>query len=335
MKELASPLSCSLLLGQEKAKKMLTRTLRRNRLPHCLLFSGPPGVGKTLFARGLAAALNCSMANETSPLAACSECSSCQKVLHGNHPDFQIVALQKGAIKIAQVRSLIKELEFAPYEGATRVVVLEDVHLMGREAANALLKTLEEPYANNLLILTADPAQNLLATIVSRCQAVSFTTLSLTDTADILVAQGVAYEDACFLARITSGSPGQALQLYEKKIIFLWQDILVFLMTQGADQGEQILAVLSFAEQMAELKDELSTLFRLFRHWLRDLLLNDQESLSSYCQYSLIENSKNWSSKQLSAKLRALDRAEEELNRNCQKTLVCEVLLFSFLAKGI
>lgn len=334
MKEPAAPLSCLSLLGQEKAKKLLTRTLQKKRLPHSFLFSGPTGVGKTLFARGLAAAINCRETEDKKPLYACGRCFSCRKIAHGNHPDFQVIAPQKGAIKIAQVRQLIQELEYPPYEAVTRVVVLEEVDAMGREAANALLKTLEEPLPGNLLILTADSSQKLLATLASRCQTIPFAPLSLADTVDILMNEGVDAEEARLLARLTSGSPGQALRFRLDGVVPLWQEILASLMKKEVSLEEEIFSVLSFAERMAALGEDLPALFGLFRHWLRDLLLDDQPSLASYCGDFPAGSSKNWSSAELSAKLRALDRAEEELGRNCQRALVCEVLLFAFWQKG-
>ena len=107
-----------------------------------------------------------------------------------NHPDFLVISPDKGVIKIDQIRRLCQELSYPPYESETRVVVLEDVHTMRREAANSLLKTLEEPPDDNLLILTAESSKEILATLISRCQVVPFTPLSISDTTAILIADG-------------------------------------------------------------------------------------------------------------------------------------------------
>ncbi|PIE72828.1 MAG: DNA polymerase III subunit delta' [Deltaproteobacteria bacterium] len=329
MKNMIAPLSCTELYGQEKAQQLLAKALAKKRLPHSLLFSGPDGVGKYLFARGLAAALCCRQ-NGPASLAACGTCPACGKIRSGNHPDFQTITSQKGGIRIARIRQLIKELEYPPYEAAIRVVVLRDVDEMGREAANALLKTLEEPRSSNLLVLLADSSRPLLATISSRCQKIPFAPLSLADTARILEAEGVPGEEARLLARFSSGSPGQALRLHSAGIVLLWQQIVDFVSHQQKNASDEVMGVLAFAEKMAALKDDLPLLLGLFRRWLRDLLLADEESLSCYRTDSGRRRSKVWSSSELSARMKALDRAERALARNCQRGPVCEVLLFAF-----
>ncbi len=305
------PLSCTALAGQQKAKRLLSAAFASDRLPHGLLFAGPDGVGKSLFAKGVAAAINCRQKKADEPLAVCGECASCRRIAHGNHPDFQVVAPQNGVLKIARIRELIKELEYPPYESDMRVVVLEDAHTMGREAANALLKTLEEPRAGNLLILTVDSTRRLLATISSRCQLVPFSALSF---AAVL---------------LSSGSPGAALQLQKKELVPLWQEIISFLLSAEAATEEGLFPLLLLAERMAALKDDLPALFLLLRRWLRDMLLEDTRSLALYCGNLAGDAGKYWNKEELSAKLRALDQAERELARSCQRVLVCEVLLFA------
>ncbi len=323
------PLSCAALLGQQKAKKLLSAAFASDRLAHGLLFTGPDGVGKSLFARGVAAAINCRQKKVDAPLAACGECDSCRKIAHGNHPDFQVVAPQNGVLKIARIRQLIKELEYPPYESVIRVVVLEDAHTMGREAANALLKTLEEPQAGNLLILTVDSTKPLLATISSRCQLVPFAALPLAAVTDILVKHGCGQDEAQLLALLSAGSPGAALQLQKKELVPLWQEIITFLLSAKAVTEEGLFTLLSIATQMAALKDDLPALLSLLRRWLRDMILEDRCSLALYCGDLTDDTGKYWNKEELSAKLRAVDQAERELARNCQRALVCEVLLFA------
>ena len=120
-----------------------------------------------------------------------------------------VVAPEKGGIKINQVRKLSRDLSYPPYESAMRVVILEDVHAMRQEAANSLLKTLEEPPENNLLILTAESSREILATLTSRCQVVPFCRLGDGETAGILEGHGVDPTEALLLAHLFEGSPGQ------------------------------------------------------------------------------------------------------------------------------
>ena len=229
-------------------------------------------------------------------------------------------------IKIDQIRKLTRELSYPPYESIMRVVVLEDVHTMRREAANSLLKTLEEPPENNLLILTAEASQEILATLTSRCQVVPFSQLRIADTIAILLQQGIDRETAQILARLSEGSPGKALLFQKTEMIGLWRKLVSFLSDPAVDPDRDVGELLLLAENMAALKEELSSFLGLLKIWLRDLLLdNAPENKESQDGRVSV---KNWNSTALFAKLKAVDRADKELLRNCNRNLVCEVLLF-------
>lgn len=319
-----NPLLCfTQLLGQEKAKRLIARSLAADRVPHAYIFKGVEGVGKRLFAKGVAAAVNC---RDKSRIGACGKCTSCKKIRSMNHPDYIEIRAEKGVIKIDQVRKMCRELCYPPYESEMRVVLLEDVHTMRREAANSLLKTLEEPPRNNLLILTAEASQDLLATLTSRCQVVPFVQLSITDTVAILVQHGVDRETAQLLARLSEGSPGKALLFQQTEMVSLWRELVSYLSDPQVEPDRDVGGLLLLAEKMAQLKDEVISLLGLLRIWIRDLLLDDDQG-----SIIMMEDGppvKDWSSSELFAKLQAIDRAEQELFRNCNRNLVCEVLLF-------
>jgi len=312
------------LLGQEKAKKLLLRSLGAGRIPHAYIFKGPDGVGKKLFARGVAMAVNC---RESSSIGACGSCVSCRKYRSMNHPDFLIIQPEKGVIKIDQIRMMSRELDYPPYESTMRVVVLEDVHTMRREAANSLLKTLEEPPRGNLLILTAESSREVLATLSSRCQVVPFFHLRQHDTVAILVQQGVSPEEAPLLARLSEGSPGTALRYEKTEMVPLCREVIDLLCDPGVDPDRDVGKLLLISEKMALLKEDLPALFGLLKVWLRDLLVGE----SAWCIGGERGEAvaKSWSSNKLFAKLQAVERAEQQLLRNCNRNLVCEVLLFT------
>ena len=307
------------LLGQEKAKRLLRRSLAAERIPHAYIFKGPEGVGKKLFARGVAAAVNC---RDGSGVGACGSCSSCKKFRSQNHPDFLVIRPEKGVIKIDQIRQLTRELSYPPYESALRVVVIEDVQTMRREAANSLLKTLEEPPENNLLILTAEVSQEILPTLTSRCQVIPFAQLSIDETVTILVSHGIDRDAAILLARLSEGSPGRALLFQKADMIVLWRELVAFLSDPAVDADRDVGVLLGHAEKMAALKEELPALLGLLKIWMRDLLLGEN-------RYNVVAPLlKNWDSPDLLVRLQAIDRAERELARNCNRNLICEVLLF-------
>lgn len=312
------------LLGQKQAINLLTRGVLSHRLAHAYLFRGPDGVGKQLLARILAAAVNC---NESNGLAACGKCSSCKKFAATMHPDFEFVSPEKGAIKIAQIRELIKTLSFAPYEAKTRVVLIEDVHTMRQEAANSLLKTLEEPPANNLLILTADSSRTILQTIVSRCQTISFYPLNVADTVDVIIRDSpkIDKDTAMTLARFSEGSPGKALLLHRLEIVSFCKQVIELISDREKTKDQYVGLVLQTAEFMAGLKEDLPVLFGLLRLFLKDGLFR---CYSQEVAAGMGEFRKDWNSDDYFVKLQAIDQAERELNRNCNRILVCEMLLF-------
>jgi len=325
------PLCYSEVRGQEKAKKLVSRSLGSDRVPHAYIFKGPDGVGKRLFARGVAAAFNC---RGTARGTACGGCVSCRKFLSGNHPDFLVVSPEKGTIKIDQVRQMCRALSYPPYESELRVVLMEDVHTMRQEAANSLLKTLEEPPRGNLLILTAEASQELLTTISSRCQVIPFYGLAEAECVEILQVEKpeMEVETARLLARLAEGSPGRALLLYQEEMTGILQEVVAAACDPAIDGERDAGVLLKVAERMADVKEHLPSLLGLIRLWLRDTLvaLHEPGPAPELYGFGLAPESplKNWSSAALFAKLQAVDQAEKELKRNCNRTLVCEVLMF-------
>lgn len=309
----------SKLLGQQRAKSLLERSLLSGRIAHAYLFRGPGGVGKKLFAAAMAKALNC---RSLGPASACDTCVSCRKYISGSHPDYLVESPEKEAIKIERIRELTKSLSYPPYESERRVIVLENVHTMRAEAANSLLKTLEEPPPGNVLILTAETSKNVLPTISSRCQVIPFFPLSVMETARILDrGHGIAEEQAQLLARLAEGSPGKALLLDKTDMINTWKGVVSVLSEPEYQEDRHCPKILQWAQRMADLKENLSPLLGLLRIWLRDMLNDTAPAYST--------NGAHYRDRtRVFEGLAAIDRAEQELARNCNRALVCEILLF-------
>ena len=159
--------------GHEWAVDLLKKQAQVERIPQSLLFSGPPNVGKATLARFFAQYLNCH--SETRP---CGRCLACRKISSGNHPDVRLMD-DGGTLKIDEIRELQRDLSLSPYEGRYRVAMLCNFERATTSAANALLKTLEEPAEQVVLILTAIDPGGLLPTIVSRCQVLALRALPL------------------------------------------------------------------------------------------------------------------------------------------------------------
>ena len=159
--------------GQDRVVAQLRRAIERDRVPHAYLFAGPPGAPLVDTALALATALNCTEARGVG----CGECDACSKIAGGFHPDV-VTLVREGAAQIVPIESVrnqvIARIGLPPHEGLVRVFIVEEATAMAPPAANALLKTLEEPPARTLFVLCTTAAEQLLPTIRSRCQRVRF-----------------------------------------------------------------------------------------------------------------------------------------------------------------
>ncbi|HVC09948.1 MAG TPA: hypothetical protein VNH15_08435 [Elusimicrobiota bacterium] len=213
------------VLGQGRALKILAGFLSADRVPQSLLFHGPLGVGKALAAVNFAAALLCEKKRGGQDARACGECASCAAFLGGRHPDFirvnaayqaclrQEDESKQKSLRIGTIRAARRAMETSPILGGRKVAVIEDADSLEIEAANALLKILEEPPAGAVWILTAARRERLPKTVLSRCAAVRFAPLPEETVKEILTCGGIDEPLAAAAARDADGSAGRALEL--------------------------------------------------------------------------------------------------------------------------
>ncbi|WP_456433831.1 DNA polymerase III subunit delta' [Thermosulfuriphilus sp.] len=197
----------SKIIGHQRPLAHLQRALKQGQIAQAYLFYGPAGVGKATCAQALAQILLCKEGS------GCGQCPSCLKMIHQTHPDFILIRPQGVQIRIADIRNLQEQLSFAPLEGQRRLVLIDEAQRLGREAANALLKILEEPPQGTHFVMVAPKIEDLLPTIVSRCQRLYFGPLCLQEAEEVLINQGLPPEDAHLGAKVSLGSPGAAMSL--------------------------------------------------------------------------------------------------------------------------
>ena len=170
--------SLTQIVGNSRARDGLLRAIDRGRLPHALLFHGPPGVGKRAVAQALARALLCSGDGPD----ACDECGPCRRTKGGTHPDLIVVEPDGQFVKVEATRAVVRTARLRPFEGRAKVCVFPHAEAFNDESANTLLKTLEEPPPSTYLILVTSNRDAVLAlTLRSRCQALEFAPLRRSD----------------------------------------------------------------------------------------------------------------------------------------------------------
>lgn len=255
------------VIGQERVIVQLQRALGKKRLAQAYLFVGPEGVGKRTTALALAQAVNCQQEGAQD---GCGLCPSCRKIQRHLHPDVRVIAPEGASLRIAQIRELGADVALKPYEGRWKVFILDAADRMTEEGGNALLKTLEEPAGQTLLVLVTSNVSALLPTVISRCQEVRFSPIPPGPLAAYLAKEtGMDPREARLLARLSGGSLGLALQMAVGGLLEA-RDRVVDATFAAIREGEA--AILDLAEAWAKDRDGLEETLASLQGYVRDLL---------------------------------------------------------------
>ncbi|MBI1912524.1 MAG: DNA polymerase III subunit delta' [Deltaproteobacteria bacterium] len=269
-------MSFSNISGHTKEISILRNSILGNRLAHSLLFAGPEGIGKRLVALEVAKALNCHRGGSD----ACGQCADCEQIDAQTHRNvIQIWPINKddepdpnGLIKIEQIRDIQNSIKFRVERGS-KVVIVNAADRMMAGAANAFLKTLEEPPAGSIIILISSRSADFLPTILSRCQRITFRPLPDEIVSGYLVdKRGIAPEDAASVARLSGGSISRAIKFMDEGANEKRREILERLTRLTPRDTDD---VLKFAEELSK-RDDLDEVLEFLKSWMRDRLVSNE-----------------------------------------------------------
>ncbi len=234
------------IIGHGKTIDLLKRAIGANRIAHAYLFVGPDGIGKRLVALNFAKVLNCE-AHGTEP---CDECPSCRKVETGNHVDVQVCAPRglSRQLKVEQVEQFIDQVNLCPYEGRWKVFILCDADRANLSFQNKILKVLEEPPGQTLIILVTSNTDGLLPTIRSRCQALTFSQLPIAEIEKHLIAGGAVPERARQAAVLSQGRMGKAFQWLDDELLRQRRGLFTLVSSRERPPVEEIVSMATEVE---------------------------------------------------------------------------------------
>lgn len=205
------------IIGHQKQIDMLNSATEKNRVHSAYLFVGQSGLGKKQVALKFAQMLNCQNTQDFKK--PCGECLSCKKIEKFTHPDVITITVQeeKNSIAIEQIREMIKGLQFSAVMGGYNVRIIDDAHLMQRDAANSLLKILEEPPKNTVIVLITPVPKSLPSTVISRCAVVYFGILTDDEIKNEIKKYNLSSDEVEIINSIAMGSLGSAVKLAENR----------------------------------------------------------------------------------------------------------------------
>ena len=316
------------IIGHHNIVSQLQNAVKTERIAGAYLFTGIKGVGKETAAMYFARLILCE--NEDIESIPCGECPGCRKIENGNHPDLRIIRPDGAQIKIGQIRELQQEIHYHPIDAERKIYIFVDTERMNKEAANSLLKTLEEPPSASTIVLLTENIELILPTIRSRCQVLTFYPLTEQELSQSLMERfDIDKQTASSIAILSGGVVGNAISLIE----------------QDSTSDESVPEILFETDTLAafrlaeQFEGNLESLDKLIS-WYRDLLFVQQEApIELLTHRTAIEELRNlvprYSRIRLQQSIKTVFKTKELLkNTNVTKILALEVMCLKLLQGG-
>jgi DNA polymerase III subunit delta' len=356
------------VIGHRRLVGLLARSVYHASLPPSLIFSGPAGVGKRLTATALAQTLNClaprssdqppgapsteheapgtrhpapGTRHQSLEVDACGACAACTRIARGVHPDVLVIEPgDSGSIKIEQIREMVDRAAYRPFEGARRVVIVDQADALVAAAQNALLKTLEEPPSASVFVLISARPDVLLPTVRSRCPVLRFRPLTADDIAAALIARGSSESEAHAVAATADGSLGRALEARAGDLVEA-REIAQRVLAQASQSTDASRRVEAAKELLAKTgaggasdREQLASHLRAMSSLLRDMELlaarADARTLANAdVRASLDELTHAYRGERGTRAFAAVDKALVALQRNAGVKIVADWLVLN------
>lgn len=320
------------VIGQDKILALLGHSLKEDNLAHAYLLVGPRHVGKRTLALNLAQALNCD-----DPEPPCGQCHSCHRILEGKHADVTSLGLDsKVEIGIDDIRGLQRLANLPPYEGKCKVFIIDEAEYLSTEAANSLLKILEEPPPKVVWLLLAAEERHLLPTIISRCQRLELKPMPSKQIQQILTdSYNVDLAKAKLLARLCHGCLGWALSALADDDLLHQRsqkiDKLASLLTASLEQ--RFAYAQELAIQFSQTRRSTMEVMDTWLNWWHDLMLikGDYKEAITNVDYEVIleKQANEMSLKEIKNFTATLCLIEEDISRNVNARLAFESLMLN------
>jgi DNA polymerase III subunit delta' len=320
------------VLGHTKPIELLKRAVKKDKMAQSYLFVGNEGIGKKWVALQFAKFLNCLEAG-SALRDACDRCVSCRKINDHVHPDVLLLEPEGQTLKVEQVRQMQRDLAYRPYEGKYRICILSAADRMAPNMSNTLLKTLEEPPLRTVLILLANSPRLLLPTILSRCQPIRFSPLSIPVVTEWLTdKEGLEPAEAHLLASLSEGSIGKALEIRDeirevpRRELF---ESLVGLPKVSFEKKDRLL------EALPSQRESLLLILEVMKTLVRDLLITKIVKRDPILIHgdlrSLMEKlASTWTIPALLKRIETLHRTALAVRSNANTTLALEAMMLSW-----
>ena len=316
------------IIGHERVIENLKNAIDNNQISHSYLFEGEESIGKRMVALSFAKTLLC----REEGLKPCNKCNSCLKFDKLNHPDFRLIEPEKNRISKEIIDKLVKSMSIAPLESKRKIVIIDNSHEMGLEAQNGLLKTLEEPPSYINIILITSSSNNLIPTIISRCQVVKFYPVENKKIEELLkLNYNKTLEEANFIAHFTKGSVGKSIIL-SKSMDFSNKRDKTLEIIDNIVNGDK-LTIFNLIDFFLSNKDSIEEILDIILYWFRDLLIykeiGESDIIINRDKMTLLSTQSFLNTNKINDIIEKTIETKEDIQRNINYQLSIETMLLN------